>query len=354
METRRTTRAVLLLLTLVLAVGLAGCELISNLVTPGGGDPVPLEVFLVIRGQRVVSAREHPVDALGGLPVGVWASEACYIDWGDGSPVSELLAAGETPHLYLRQGEYDIRCWTDPDGGGWREATLSLDVTNMNPVIGRYFCSDPTLSWRQNLSVWLNAHVGGCNGATGEYLYDWGMMDPDGDETRVRWNVDLVQEILVDGAVVRYEFVESWTVFSGHDRSVISNKWADVWAIWLQVGYAGALAPFPFLTVPYDSLVPEYRDESVWGELGIKDWGGPDWPDCGDCDDPEEPDPDPEPDPEEERGACLMRVKQEVMDRWGGYKHQIWFIPLNGCTAGCQTAPPALPPVVGPGIPCGQ
>ena len=344
----------LVVLAAVLMLGLTGCELFPNLFGGPGdiNDPVPLEAFLIYGGGQWVTLRAHPSLEDGGVKVTVQVSEACHVDWDDESELGQTGGAGNSiSHTYTRQGTYIIRCWTDVVDRDWKEVELTVVVENQNPIIGPSCVDDPQLGWRQNMTVLMNPRVQGCDSATGAFMYQYGVVDPDGDDTRARINIWLVQEFTVDGERVRWDTVEPWTVFSVHDRSVITNQWVDVWGFWFQVGYIGSIPPWPFATWDHAALEPAGFYEYTAGPLGVqpKGWPVPDWPDCGDCDDPVDPppaDPPDEEEPEEVAGDCYVKMMWEVIDPWGGYRHQVWFIPLNGCAYQCGGTP--CPPVVQP------
>jgi hypothetical protein len=329
---------------------------------------LPLEVTLWCRGQQYVSVSAHPTDAEGGLPIEIVPSEECFTDWGDGSPVSLVEASGGG-HTYTRAGEFVVECWTDGDPR--KEATLSVTAVNQRPAIGSTLLYEDAFEWRQQLTVLVHPHVAGCNSATGEYLYDMGCFDPDGDETRKRLRVKLLQEILVGdpdegdelppgvevGDLIRYEVLEEWSVFSIHDRSNVTGQWADVWGFWFQVGWDGSLPPYPFATWTYEALAPEISVDDPFTVLNIgpKDWPGPDWPDCGDCPGDEEPDPDPEetPDLNEVSGDCFVQVKLEVIDRWGGFYGLAWLHDIPSCAEGGCGGSASPPPPGDSGGTCG-
>lgn len=373
MRTRNGSgRLVLMVLAVLMLFTLTGCELIQNLI-PGGGAVVyePLEAFIFMNGGNYTSWTGHPTDEDGGLIITVRSAEPCFIDWGDGSvdtPNGTMMQ-----HTYTWAGIFTVRCYTnDPP----QEVFLKVTATNERPVIGYTLLYDSILSWRQGYTVLLNPHIGGCDSATGEFLYDAGVIDPDGDSTRKRITAQLVQEVLTDGEVTGYKTLETWTVFSIHDRSNITNKWVDVWGFWFSAGGTGVIPPYPFGTWPYGALdpsgvgpmaldLPECPDVSMKALPVPMDWPGPDWPDpgCPDCEDPEDPpvDPDDPDDPEDPpanpvvtAGDCYALIKVEAVDQWGGYAGLVWKYGMPSCSENCSGGgSPTVPPVTPPGGGCG-
>ena len=356
-------RLLIFMAAVLLTCGLTGCELFQNFLGPGGvNDSLPLEAFLIYGNGQWLTLYAHPTIQDGGLVVTVGTSEPCHVDWDDGTEVGQTGVGNTVSHTYIRQGTYAIRCWTDVVDRDWKEAELTVVVENQRPDIGPYIIDDSQLNWRQNMEVLLNPHVAGCDSATGEFMYMYGTSDPDGDPMQMRINVWLVQEVLreSDGVQVGWHTVEKWTVFSLHDRSRIGNQWAPIWGFWFQVGWTGALPPFPFNTWPYEALAPRSvldhdGEEVLMSAMGLPspmDWPGPDWPDQPGWPPASDPDPDPDPDPEEEPtvlGDCFTKVMEEGVDPWGGYRHQVWFIPLNGCGGVCAPGPgPTVPPITPP------
>jgi len=342
-------RKALLLLPLIF---LCGCSWIQGLTPPI--DKTPLDVVLIYQGQQYNVVQAHPLDSVGGLEVSLRAEESHYVNWGDGGPNEH--SSGSVYHVYESAGEFEILCWTDS-----KEKSFRVIAENQRPMIGNSLLYNDSLLWRDAVAVWLNPSVSGCDSSTGNFLYERGILDPDGDETRVRIRVDVVREWLVNDIPSRHEVIKECTVYSIHDRSVITNQWADVWGFWFSVGHQGMHPPYPFATIPYSALAPDYTKNEPFalGSVGPMAWPMPDWPDpgCTDCDDEDTGTEDPEAgdpeagDVEEEQGQCFVRIIIQVIDRWGGYYGLTWLYPAPCSDNHCSTPDPSMPNP-SPPIPC--
>jgi len=353
MRVPRIMRLVAFSLALAAIAVLAGCSWLGDLLVKEELEPLVATLwYMDTRYERVV---QHPQDSLGGLPVRVDVSEPCFINWGDGSATywSESLS---TSHTYTSEGKFAINCWLE----GQQPVTFEVVATNTRPVIGEDLLTEPKLHWRDDYLVLLSPHVAGCNGATGEYTYDMGVIDPDGDETRKRFTVTLIREVLVGepdegedlpdgysvGDLLRYDTVQEFSVFSLHDRENVTGNWADVWGVWFRIGWSGQVPPWPFGTWTYESLAPDYVDAPdpfPTAALSPKEWPQPDWPDPGECPDcgGDEPNEPPDPYVPETEGDCFIKIVLQAVDRWGGYYGLAWKYPIscedNWCCPPCPS-----------------
>jgi hypothetical protein len=313
-----------LITALVLMVAfVGGCKLFDG----GGAIDVALIVDNVDWG---TSYEGHPTG--DGLLVGLMTDIPATIAWGD---ASHTESDGYAEHTYTRAATFEVTAQAENKVGA-----ATVTVINDPPEMGDTLLLVNGLTCGEPISVWLNPHVHGCDRSTGYFLWEGGISDPDSDEMRVNIEVHLLREKLDEGSLAGYQTVREYTVYSLHDRSVISGRWVDVMGFWFAVGWSGSLPPYPFATIPYTALEP--RAEPKWL-----------WP-CPGCD-PDDPivDPDPDPDPGFELGDCFVAITIRVVDKWGEYEGKRWLYGLNVCDCDTCTNKDQRIKIDPPVLPCG-
>ena len=351
---KHSIRAAVLLVALAVLFGTAGCSLLGLV---NEEEAIPLDAFLIFEGGTFETVKAHPQDA-NGLFVSIDVSENCKVNWGDKSALEDYEGV-ILHHYFARQGSYTVKASTLV-GQTLKQKELYVVVENRDPEIADSLMMElnsggagmSAFQWRDNLPIPFNARVAGCNAAPGcnvqpgEFTYSYGTHDPDNDDIQFRVRAWYMREGLTNDVRTKWITIEEWAVFSLHTRELVSGMWAEIWGVWLQVGWRGTIPPWPFSTVSYESLMPREpifkaagNEEDTQAQMKaiIGDFEPP-WPPCIDCDDPE---PDPAPDPDdpgyEELGDCYMRIMVEAMDRFGGYKHKVWNFRLTSCGSSCDT-----------------